>query len=177
MYKVKYNTDISINRYKAQLVEKGYTQQHDIDYNETFAPVAKMTTARVLLAVAATKGWHLHQMDVKNAFPQGELEEQLYMVQPPVFQSGMNTSVICRLKKSLYKLKQAPCAWNMKITQRMRRMGFAPLKSDTSLFVQSSQSRPISILLYVDDLVIAGADLGEINCVKSQLAASLLPRD
>ena len=85
MYKVKYNTDNSVNRYKAQLVAKGYSQQHDIDYDETFALVTKMTIVRVLLAVAAAKGWHLHQMDVKNAFLQGELEEQVYMVSPSDF--------------------------------------------------------------------------------------------
>ena len=106
VYKIKYNTDDSVNRYKTRFVSKGYAQQHGIDYDETFAPVVKMTTVCVLLAVTAAKGLHLHQIDVKNAFLQGELEEQVYMVQPPGFHSRMNTSTICQLKKSLYGLKQ-----------------------------------------------------------------------
>ena len=95
---------------------KGYAQTHGIDYDETFAPVAKMTTVCVVLVIATAKGWHLHQMDVKNAFLHGDLEEQVYMVQPPDFQSEVNKSTVCWLKRSLYGLKQAPRAWNTKIT-------------------------------------------------------------
>ena len=99
------------------------------------------------------------------------------MVQPPGFHSGTNTSVVCRLKKSLYELKQAPRAWNAKITQQLRRMGFATSKLDSSLFIQKGRLRPVSILLYVDDLVITSADLDEIDRVKLQLAASLDMKD
>ena len=99
------------------------------------------------------------------------------MVQPPGFHSGPNTSAVGRLKKSLYGLKQAPRAWNAKITQQLRRMGFATSKSDSSLFIRKGQLGPVSILLYVDDLVITGADLGEIARVKQQLAASFDMKD
>ena len=116
-------------------------------------------------------------MDVKKVFLQGELEKQVSMVHPPGFHSRTNTSAVCRLKMSLYGLKQAPRAWNAKITQQLCRMGFATSKSNPSLFIRKGRLRPVSILLYVDDLVITGADLGEIDRVKLQLAASFDMKD
>ena len=135
IYKVKHNADGSVNRLKARLVAKGYAQTHGIDYEETFAPTAKMTTVRTVIAVAAAKGWHLHQMDVKNDFLQDELEEEVYMIQPPGFESRVHPSVVCRLKKPLYGLKQAPRVWHSKITHYLHQIGFRMSKSDTCLHI------------------------------------------
>ena len=122
------------NQYKARLVAKGYAQTHSIDYEETFAPEAKMTTIWMIIALPAAKGWHLHEMDVKNVFLQGKLEE-VYEVQPPGFKSRSHQQAICRLKKPLYDLKQAPRAWHSKITQLLPQIGFLMSKSNNSLFI------------------------------------------
>jgi len=114
VYKVKHNADGSVSRYKARLVAKGYAQTYGIDYEETYSPVAKMTTVRAIIAMAATKGWSLHQMDVNNAFLHGDLQEEVYMEQPG-YVDQTHPNLVCRLKKALYGLKQAPRAWSDKI--------------------------------------------------------------
>ena len=116
IYKIKYNVDGSVNRYKAWLVPKGYAQTRRVDDEETFAPVPKMTTVWIVIALAAVKGWHLHQMDVKNAFLRGKLEEEGFMVQPPGFKSTKHLTAVSRVNKPLHGLKQAPRAWHSKIT-------------------------------------------------------------
>ena len=124
VYTVKHNADGTISRYKARLVAKGFTQTYGIDYDETFVPVAKMNTVRVLLALAANLNWPLHQFDVKNAFLHGELTEEVYMNLPPGYVPDAPCNVVCRLKKSLYGLKQSPRAWFGRFTQSMRCFGY-----------------------------------------------------
>ena len=109
VFTIKFNSNGSLERYKARLVAKDFTQTYGIDYKETFVPVAKLNTVRVLLTIAVNLDWPLHQLDVKNAFLNGHLEEEVYMTAPPGFEDNFGTQV-CKLKKSLYKLKQSPRA-------------------------------------------------------------------
>jgi len=111
VYKVKHNADGSMSRYKARLVAKGYAQTYGIDYEKTYNLVAKMTTIRAIIAMATTKGWSLHQMDVKNAFLHGDLQEEVYMEQPPGYVDQTHPNLVYRVKKALYGLKQASRAW------------------------------------------------------------------
>ncbi len=99
VYKVKHNADGSVSRYKARLVAKGYAQTYGIDYEETYSLIAKMTTIRAIIAMATTKGWSLHQMDVKNVFLHGYLQEEVYMEQPPGYVDQTHLNLVCRLKK------------------------------------------------------------------------------
>nr|KYP68722.1 Retrovirus-related Pol polyprotein from transposon TNT 1-94 [Cajanus cajan] len=154
VYKIKYKATGEIEKYKAHLVAKGFTQIEGEDFNETFAPVAKMTTIRCLLSVAVAKEWELHQMDVSNAFLHGELDEEVYMAVPQGY-SVPTKGMVCRLRKSLYGLHQASRNWYTKLSHALEEYGFKECDADHSLFVYSHDSIFIVVLIYVDDLVIA----------------------
>ncbi|WKA03781.1 hypothetical protein VitviT2T_021870 [Vitis vinifera] len=168
IYKIKIRSDGSVERYKARLVAKGFTQEYGIDYEETFAPVARISSVRALLAVAAAPKWDLFQMDVKNAFLNGDLSEEVYM-QPP---SGLSveSNKVCHLRRAPYGLKQVPRAWFAKFSSTIFRLGYTASPYDSALFLRRTDKDTILLLLYVDDMIITGDDLSDIQELKDFLS-------
>ncbi|KAJ0440582.1 putative RNA-directed DNA polymerase [Helianthus annuus] len=169
VFTIKYKVDGTIERYKARLVAKGYTQTYGIDYSETFSPVAKIDTIRVLLSVAANKDWPLHQFDVKNAFLHGDLKEEVYMEAPPGFSKEFKKNEVCRLKKTLYGLKQSPRAWFGKFTMAMKKYGYKQSNADHTLFFKRRGELVTCLIIYVDDMIITGSDKEEIAQLRENL--------
>ncbi|CAN0874921.1 Retrovirus-related Pol polyprotein from transposon RE1 [Linum grandiflorum] len=175
VFRTKFKPDGAIERHKARLVAQGCSQVHGVDFVDTFSPVAKINTVKTLLAVAAAKNWFLQQMDVSNAFLHGDLMEEVYMKIPPGLNAPPNTC--CKLKKSLYGLKQASRQWFAKLTGSLLSYGFKQTHSDYSLFIKGSGDTQVTLLVYVDDLILAGGDLIEIEKIKKHLCSAFKMKD
>ncbi|KAM2677793.1 hypothetical protein EV1_004297 [Malus domestica] len=158
VFKTKLNLDGTVQKHKARLVAKGYAQKPGIDYNETFAPVARLDTIRTLIALAAQKGWKLFQLDVKSAFLNGILEEEVYIEQPEGFEVKNACHKVYKLRKALYGLKQAPRAWYSEIDAYLTSCNFIRSTSEATLYTKSDEEGGILIVsIYVDDIVYTGS--------------------
>ncbi|RVX02121.1 Retrovirus-related Pol polyprotein from transposon RE1 [Vitis vinifera] len=178
IFTVKYNEDGSVNRFKARLVAKGFTQSYGINYEETFAPVAKLNTIQVLLSLAVNLDWPLHQPNVKNAFLNGDLAEEVYMEIPPGFETQTTCNKVCKLRRSLYGLKQSPRAWFERFTKVVKKHGYSQCQTDHTLFVKLSPAGKLVVfIVYVDDIILVGDYEEEIRTIKSFLAAEFEIKD
>lgn len=157
-------------------IRHGYSQVEGIDYRETFALVAKLTTVRILLSLSSLQGWYLHQLDISNAFLHGDLYEDVYMQLPLGF-GGKGETRVCKLHDSLYGLKQASRQWFIKLSNALREAGFQQSWSDYSLFTRNHKGRFTVLLVYVDDIILARSHLDDISSVKRYLSDKFKLRD
>jgi hypothetical protein len=177
IYTVKQNTNGKIERYKTRLMAKGYNQTYRIDYDETFAPVAKMGTVGTLISCAANFDWPLPQLDIKNAFLHIDLQEEVYMEIPPGFTTNQTKGKVLRLKKSLYGLKQSPRAWFDRFRRAMCDMGYRQCNGDHTLFYCYIGNNITILAVYVDDIIITGDDTVKIVRLKEDLSKEFEVKD
>ncbi|GAA0157982.1 transmembrane signal receptor [Lithospermum erythrorhizon] len=177
IYRVKKHADGSFQRCKARLVATGVSQQYGVDYFETFSPVVKATTIRIVLHMAVSLGWNIRQVDVNNAFLHGLLSEEVYMKQPPGFKDTTNASYVCKLHKAIYGLKQAPRAWFHRLSARLIQIGFKSSSADSSLFIKSQSGQCVFLLVYVDDIIITGHSTLDNQAIIDQLHSEFALKD
>lgn len=170
VFTIKYNSDGTIDRYKARIVAKGYHQQQGVNYEDTFSPVIKSTTIRIVLGLAVNNDWLVRQIDVNTAFLQGHLNEEVFMSQPPGFTDKDRPNHVCYLLKALYGLKQAPHAWYSELKSYLLQSGFHNSLADTSLFIYKKHSKFVYVLVYVDDILVTGSDPVLVQQVITSLA-------
>jgi hypothetical protein len=177
VFKRKTNMDGNLTVYKARLVEKGFTQVEGIDYDETFSPGAKFQSIRILLAIAAFHDYEIWQMDVKTAFLNGVLDEDVYMVQPDGFVDLEKTKKVCKLKRSIYGLKQASRTWNVRFDDEVKVLGFVRNPKEPCVYKKLSGSSVVFLVLYVDDILLIGNDIPMLESVKSSLSKAFSMKD
>jgi hypothetical protein len=177
VFKLKRDEAGVIVKHKARLVARGFVQREGIDFDDTFTPVARMESMRLLFALAAQEGWRVHHMDVKSAFLNGDLKEEVYMHQPPEFVIPGKEGKVLRLRKALYGLRQAPWAWNAKLDSTLKGMGFGQSPHEAAIYRLGNGGNAMLVGVYVDDLVIIGTKDAEVVALKVEMKTTFQMSD
>ena len=177
MFRRKYNTDGSIQTFKAIVVAKGFTQNEGVDYFDTYSPVVRITSIRVLFVLASIYKLYVHQMDVKTPFLNGDLKEEVYMEQPEGFILSGNEKKVCKLVKSLYGLKQTPKQWHEKFDKAILLNGFHHNGVDKCMYSKFTKDFGVIIYLYIDDMLIFSTNMIEIVETKRYLTSICKMKD
>lgn len=174
---MKKKADGTVDRYKVRFVAKGFKQRFGIDYENTFSPMVKAATIRIVLANAVSRGRSLRQLDVQNAFLHGILEEDVYIRQPPGFEDAKQPKHSCKLDKAIYSLKQAPRAWYSKLSSKLLQLGFVASKGDMSLFIYHKQHVTMYLLIYVDDIIVVSSSDKAVDALLADLKQDFASKD
>jgi hypothetical protein len=172
VFKMKRDEHGTMSKHKAHLVVKGYAQRHGIDYDEVFAPVARLDSVRLLIVLVAHEGWEVHHMDIKSAFLNGDLQEEVYVEQPTGFIVAGKEHKVLKLKKALYGLHQAPQAWNAKLDGTPLSLGFRRTPSEHTIYIRWNGNVQLVIGVYVDSLIITGSNCDNIRSFKEEMTAA-----
>lgn len=178
VFKVKKDHQGNVIKHKARLVAKGYAHREGVDFEQVFAPVARIETVILLLALAARCGWRVHHMDVKSAFLNGDLVEEVYVQQPPSFvvENGKGKGKVLKLKKAMYGLRQAPRAWNA-LDKELLKLGFVRNPLEHAVYRHTENKGFLLVSVYVDDLIITGTSQESIDAFKKQMMSNFSMSD
>ena len=177
VFKIKYDANGNVERYKARLVIRGFEQVKYIDFEEIFAPVLRMDALRVLLALVALHDLECHQMDVDTAFLNGDLEEEVYMYQAPGLEEKGKEHLVCKLNKALYGLKQAPRTWYKRLTNHLIKYGFKKVLVDSCVWIKHIEGEICIIGIYVDDLLLISKSTNTMRKLKKMLMSEFKCKD
>nr|GEU76612.1 retrotransposon protein, putative, Ty1-copia subclass [Tanacetum cinerariifolium] len=177
IFKKKTDIDGIVYTYKARLVAKGYTQLYDVDYEETFSPIADIRAIRILISIAVFYDYEIWKMDVKTAFLNGYLDEDIYMVQPEGFVDPKHPIKLCKIQRSIYGLKQASRSWNKRLDEEIKKFGFAQNLDEPCVYQKASESNVTFLILYVDDIIIMGNHIPSLQSVKDYLEKCFAMKD
>lgn len=169
VYKLKKDANGRVVKHKARLVAKGYSQEQGIDYDEVYAPVTRLETVRLLLALSAKNNWEVHHLDVKTAFLNGDLKEEVFVTQPEGFEKAGKEQYVYKLKKALYGLRQAPRAWYAKLNSYLEELGFTRCPYEPAVYTRKENDEVLIITVYVDDLLVTGSNAVVIEKFKTEM--------